>query len=498
MHDYDAQTWQCQECDAPYKLLDDKTCAVKCEDLPKPPAVPGIPKNAVDLNGVEWPAACFDQEDEVTFFAIGDWGGMCGGPNFDPNDPHRNVCTDPPKDTWRPQHVLPGKPFAVTAFQRDNYIDSNAQTLVADKMLHQYKNLSDLGMPPRFVINVGDSFYPGGIEEHCSNMDGSQLSEIMMKYQFKAVFEDMYWSDDMPEFNKLEWWTVLGNHDYGGNCYIKAWDQIIFYTWKPNGRWILPAPYWKRHVQFKRFDAEFFFIDTNILDVEPGNGNPKQNICFHDGNTDTTHKENHCHFTTASLPTEGPNQLPYFPNGFAGDSCPKTGPMNADDCVGWFKNLWEQNRQWLEKEVGASKADWKIVVHHYPVKYLLPGLNWVDFSKKYGIDLIITGHQHEMSIYWNEVIPDDPEKKNLGPTAHVITGGGGGFQTSLAPKNDGEDDTYGYVVVKLASADLELFKYSHGAKLMKDGGKQILRKHIKAPYITPELEKSTAQDKIVV
>jgi len=292
----------------------------------------------------------------------------------------------------------------------------------------------------------------------------------------------MYTSDDKA-FNDLEWWSVLGNHDYGGNCYIKAWDQMIFYTWKPESRWVLPAPYWKRHVQFKRFDADFYFIDTNILDVEPPDGNPRQNICFGKGNTNVKDPENHCYFKD------------YPASGFDGQSCPNEGPMDPNDCVEWFHALWKKVYDWLEAELAKSTADWQIIVQHYPVKNSPPGLDWTQFSAKHGIDLIVCGHQHFQKLYYESPIEDHPQT-NLGPTTHVISGGGGGIQTDLPPHDDAIDDSYGYMVMKLSVDKLEVLAYTHGGKLMADGGQQVLRNRTIATY--RETAAQSVEAKVVV
>eukprot|EP00928_Gymnodinium_smaydae_P043745 TRINITY_DN29257_c0_g1_i1.p1 TRINITY_DN29257_c0_g1~~TRINITY_DN29257_c0_g1_i1.p1 ORF type:complete len:540 (+),score=104.34 TRINITY_DN29257_c0_g1_i1:74-1693(+) len=463
LHDPATDEYSCLTCESPYKL-DGKVCAVSCSDLPAPAARPARPETALEHNGIEWPDACFDGEDEVNFFAIGDWGGVCSWPNFDHSDPTKDLCQHP---NWRPAGVMPGKPFPMDTYKRLSHVDTNAQVIVADKMMRMYKNLSDQGHAPKFVINVGDSFYPGGIEEHCSNKVGSDLDKIMMQYQFNAVFENIY-NDPGSGFNNLEWWGVLGNHDYGGNCYIKAWDQLIYYTWKPNGRWVIPAPYWKRHVQFRRFDADFFFLDVNVLDTERPDDNPKQNICFRKGNTGQSDPENHCHFED------------YPASGFQNQSCPKTnGPMDPDDCVKWFHKLWADNKQWLDKHLEASKADWQIIVLHYPVKYGPPGLDWRSYAKEHGIDLIIAGHQHFQAVYYEAPIKDLPSL-NLGPTVNVIVGGGGGIQTDVAPIASGHDDSYGFMVMKLSVENLDVQAYTHAGGM---GPRQVLRNHTVAKYV---------------
>ena len=65
----------CVACKAPYVFLamNDSdsfhhgSCAIQCPAVEKPK----MPKNALDLNGQEWPAACFNGTEEQHFFIIG-------------------------------------------------------------------------------------------------------------------------------------------------------------------------------------------------------------------------------------------------------------------------------------------------------------------------------------------------------------------------------------------------------------------------------------------
>ncbi|CAK9091245.1 unnamed protein product [Durusdinium trenchii] len=84
-----------------------------------------------------------------------------------------------------------------------------------------------------------------------------------------------------PGLAGVEWWGVLGNHDYGGYHYNVHWDQNIFYTWHaPNSRWLTPALFWKRKAQFRNFSADFFFVDTNKVDTyQTPDVDPEHNIC---------------------------------------------------------------------------------------------------------------------------------------------------------------------------------------------------------------------------
>lgn len=465
--------------------------------MPSPGEPPALPSDPRQHDGVQYPDACWDEEEFGSFFAIGDWGGFCSYPNFDPENPTRNMCREwnQVKGAFHPGDgiVFENMPQpAEGMYHKNGFVDRNAQVLVADKMIAMHKNLSSLGQPPRFVISVGDNFYPGGIEDHCSNKGSGDMPAIVEQYQFKAIFEDVYdaknqdlYQPGAESFNDLEWWGVLGNHDYGGVCVIKAWDQMILYTWKENGRWVIPAPYWRRRVQFKRFDIDFFFIDSNVINAL-GMDVDDHNLCNGGNNNDADTKKNWCRFSEHADKREF-----YPPTKGAGNSCPNAGAanVNADTCSDWFHSMWSDTKKWLDDGLAKSEADWQVLVSHFPVRDPLPGIEWMDYVKTNGLDLVITGHQHFQKIYHNKAIEDAPSV-NLGETIHVITGGGGGIQTDETPRADGFDSTYGYMVFNVSIQTLEVQTWTHGGKLLKDGGKQIMWNRTVGSYV----DKSTAPE----
>lgn len=81
--------------------------------------------------------------------------------------------------------------------------------------------------------------------------------------------------------------------------------------------------------------------------------------------------------------------------------------------------------RWLEAELAASGADWRVVVTHYPMISESPAHwnNWgrEDFlpvMEKHGVDLVFTGHQH----YYRRFLPLGEPGKN--PVFHITSGGG--------------------------------------------------------------------------
>lgn len=403
--------------------------------MPTPAAKPGMPTNAQSYNGITWPSTCFDEE-EVHFFTVGDWGGVC--------DWNTGKCSDGSNPYAGQYPELKGKPFPMPNRKGAPLqvpVDYMAQNLVASRMKEKAEELKKDGQDPKFVLNVGDNFYPGGVDAHCS--DGSPNDAAFTQSQFAQVFEQMYPVEDL---GSIEWWSVLGNHDYGGVCYIKGWDQQIFYTYKPNGRWVMPAQYWRRFVQFKTFSVDFYFLDTNILDSFSPDVDPGHNLCSSKSNPGE-----HC-------------ELDKYPvkNGTDGASCSATGPMSPQDCVSWFEKLWSDQKKWFVDAVQKSEADWQIVVMHHPPSYT-PGrgesvLHWTDIAREAGIDLIVTGHKHEQKVYYKREFAGT----DLEGTAWVITGGGGGVTSDVLPTSSGQDDAYGFMDMRMSLDEIEITAISHG------------------------------------
>ncbi len=110
------------------------------------------------------------------------------------------------------------------------------QRLVAAQM-----NIAAKKMDIDFIVSVGDNFYPNGV------------ASVNDPY-FKSCFEDVY---SGPELF-VNWYVVLGNHDYEGNTQAE-----IDYT-NVSRRWEMPSRYYSFEKKFKNGDkAEFIFLDTS-------------------------------------------------------------------------------------------------------------------------------------------------------------------------------------------------------------------------------------------
>jgi len=302
-----------------------------------------------------------------------------------------------------------------------NKIDDNAQIEVAETMLKFAQKLK-----PKFIINVGDNIYPGGIggPGSCNPAEGkfdtAGQAGIVMSNTYAGVY-------NKSDLSGIEWWGVLGNHDYGGYYYSTHWDQFVYYTWEAKN-WVIPALYWSRKVQYSGFSVDFFFLDTNICDVKDPMADPEHNIC------------NKIHNEEGGYP-----------------KCGGTIIKDAATCEAWFTNLWKEQEQWLKQKLDASDADWQIVVSHYPPQWG-PAIDlWKEIFPKYGVDLFLSGHTHEQRLMYKA---DD-----WGDTAYIISGGGGGISSEQEPALDGNDDAYGFVDIVMCKDKLEVNMYSHGSIL---------------------------------
>lgn len=280
-----------------------------------------------------------------------------------------------------------------------------------------------------------------------------------------------------------EWMAVLGNHDYGGVCVNKGWPQQVYYTWnKVYKRWVLPAQYYHRNIRFSKdgtddwddedFSVDMFFLDSNHADA--GTADVNHDMCAPKGNTDDT-------FYCAG----------YLGNDTTGDCAGTPGLWGSENtCNDYFQQLWRDQLVWLEDLLDKSTAEWQMIVTHFPPNYP-PLRDLVPLVEKYGVDLIMAGHSHFQRVWYQEKFID----YDIGDTAWVISGGGGGVESEGVPDQDyskpcpgddqskcdrstGHDNQYGFMDMVITKDHLSIRPYSWGKK---DDGSQYMIKGAELP-----------------
>lgn len=348
---------------------------------------PAPPRSAVDYNGIELPPFCIKKIGLHKVFVIGDWGGVLG--------PHGPKPANQRSKEW----FLKG-------------VDDRAQQRVAAQMQERAKHHA-----PDYILSMGDTFYWSGLDIKCGVAPAFQITPTG---QLEHVFENIYKGEGI---DGKPWLGVLGNHDYGGYMFNRGWDQLIYYTWGPGGRWVMPAQYWRTKVHYPGFSIDYWFVDTNAATAHEPHADPDHNIC----------SNKHIHKDAG---------------------CGEEGPRDVWHCPSWFKTLWEEQQVWLEKGLSESKTTWQIVVTHFPPTWYKA--YWEHLSEKYGIDLFLTGHMHHQELHY-----EDPGNF-LYPTAWIISGGGGGITSEGRPNADGIDDQYGFYELTLTKDVIEIKGISHG------------------------------------
>jgi tartrate-resistant acid phosphatase type 5 len=177
----------------------------------------------------------------------------------------------------------------------------------------------------KFVISVGDNFYDNGVT--------STEDEL-----WRLSFEQVYKAPSL----QVPWHSILGNHDYHGNC-----DAQIEYA-KTSSRWRMPARYYlQTHAIAPGVTADFFYLDTT----------PMVKGYYKD-------KRTHDHVSSQDVPQQ----------------------------IAWFKAALTE-----------SKAQWKIVFAHHPIysggghgdtpeliESILPLLH------EYKVQAYFNGHDHDL------------------------------------------------------------------------------------------------------
>ncbi|MCG3179529.1 MAG: hypothetical protein BIFFINMI_01865 [Phycisphaerae bacterium] len=101
--------------------------------------------------------------------------------------------------------------------------------------------------------------------------------------------------------------------------------------------------------------------------------------------------------------------------------------------------------EWLEKDLAASKAKWKIVYNHYPSydvgkhRSRWGHQDFLPIFRKYGVDVVISGHSHGYQRFVPMFTPGENEKH---PITYIVSAGGG------APLHDYDRNPYTAVVMR--------------------------------------------------
>ena len=116
------------------------------------------------------------------------------------------------------------------------------QRQVADAMR---KVIGETGID--FVTLLGDNFYPSGV---------SSVTDSQWQDKFESIYTG-------PQFERIPFFAVLGNHDYDGNA-----DAEIEYTRYPkgSGRWWMPRAWYSEDIGRTpegRPLLRVVFLDTN-------------------------------------------------------------------------------------------------------------------------------------------------------------------------------------------------------------------------------------------
>eukprot|EP00448_Togula_jolla_P023929 CAMPEP_0170592376 /NCGR_PEP_ID=MMETSP0224-20130122/12891_1 /TAXON_ID=285029 /ORGANISM="Togula jolla, Strain CCCM 725" /LENGTH=725 /DNA_ID=CAMNT_0010916277 /DNA_START=50 /DNA_END=2227 /DNA_ORIENTATION=- len=372
---------------------------------PRRAPIPPLPAIATDYNGISWPELCFTGLEEEHAFIIGDWGGIRS----------------------RRGHLRPAPNMKNGRGFRWG-IDNVAQHLVA-KQLNSLANVSR----PRYVLNAGDNFYWGGVEEKCGQPMNVSVAKFRNGWgegatQFYHIFDKIYHG---PGIDGVPWLSCLGNHDYGGYLFDNGWDQQFAYTWASD-RWVMPGQYFHQHIKYptKGFSVDVYVVDTNNQDTTNPYADPMHNICS---------RRNRW------------------------SSCLPFGPSNDWDCVTWFRKLWADQLLWLDQKLAASTADWQIIVTHFPPEtWTHYGKNvedWKRLGDKYGIDLMVAAHRHDQ-----EVRPaEDNLVKWKSHIPYIVSGGGGGVTSERFPSDGGwgsGPDQYGFFDMILTKEKLHIIGYN--------------------------------------
>jgi hypothetical protein len=312
----------------------------------------------------------------------------------------------------------------------------------------------------RYVINVGDSFYWGGLEDTSCGGDPKKVWDLNKPSnqgggnQIKEVFEEMY---DIPHpldpSLQIPWLGILGNHDYGGMHLDSGWDHMIWYTYKDEGkgRWRMPGQYWRQTVEYRTFKVDWFFLDGNYIDAVQVGTRRGHNVCY--GNANQACYSADAGYENIFFETHNKNKA----HG--------NGKLTLHDCPRYFQALWSEQIVWLGEKLKSSTAHWTALVAHYPNNWDEPRIT--ELIDQYHVDMVMAGHTHYQVFTQahgdeNNDAPKikgcevqkgcSPDKPCHCCPLRFISGGGGGIASEHNPTEN--NNAYGFFEVTLTKDEI--------------------------------------------
>ncbi|HEU4469653.1 MAG TPA: tartrate-resistant acid phosphatase type 5 family protein [Flavisolibacter sp.] len=191
------------------------------------------------------------------------------------------------------------------------------------KQVAEAMNRCGLRHRTSFIISTGDNFYPSGVRD---------TADAHWQSSFEKIYDG--------EGHQVDWYAVLGNHDYEGNPQAQLAYSIR------GRRWRMPSRYYALRKEIDAGSAILFlFTDTSPL-IED----------YHDRGMADLSKQD----TAAQL-------------------------------------------SWLRQTLAASKDKWKIVIGHHPIYSAGAHGNTLDLIHRLkpaisggGTDFYLSGHDHSL------------------------------------------------------------------------------------------------------
>jgi len=200
----------------------------------------------------------------------------------------------------------------------------------------------------QFLVNTGDNFYWCGIQNTSD-------------FQVKADWVDTY----ADKVRAVNWYSVLGNHEYGYNVQAQIDLHAIYPTW------IMDDRYYTRRVALSSSQsATMIFLDSSP--------------CVSEYRASTRSRWDPCGTMYPTCSLSGGH------DDFEG-TCHFNQNILSQDCG---KQL-----AWFKKELSAvPKDDWLLIIGHHP----LDEIDVEDFvtpAASHGFDLYLNGHAHTLTHY---------------------------------------------------------------------------------------------------